>query len=451
MRLKSNKKIKSVKIGAILLSLAIFLGITLAYAATNYDVVTSSYSVINEWLVCKRVTNNLQKNLFIPTRTQNEWSRFLSNTPTGIIISSCTSAAPAGLSASAGNSQITLSWSAPSSNGGDAISNYKVYRGTSSGSETLLITIGNVLSYINLGLSNGQTYYYKVSAVNSGGESDLSNEASATPCSSSAIVSYGSWSVCSASCGGGTQTRTNVNQCGQNVAETQSCNTQSCCDSNIISSCGSWGSCSSTCGSGTQARTCTNQCGGSVQQTQSCYDNSGSSAISSCGSWSSCSTKCGSGTQTRTCTNQCGGSTTQSQGCTDTSDVGKVSDSCTGWGSCSVSSCGTGVQYNACSYVCGGGGYVYTRSCTGINGYPGQSCSGCSGQYQWCSTGECVKDSGCNCNLHNCWGNANSGAQSNCYYYQCLWPNQNVFCDTSQQPSLCSQGGYGYYERHSSP
>ncbi|GEM_PF-3438405 len=86
------------------------------------------------------------------------------------------SGAPQNLTAQAGTYQITLNWDAPVSNGGSSITNYKIYRGTSPGGETLLATIGNVLTYTNTGLSNSVTYYYKVSAVNAVGESSQSNE-----------------------------------------------------------------------------------------------------------------------------------------------------------------------------------------------------------------------------------------------------------------------------------
>jgi len=89
--------------------------------------------------------------------------------------------APQGFEATAGNTQITLTWSSPGDNGGSAIVNFKVYRGTTSGEETLLTTLGNVLTYTNIGLINGQAYYYKVSAVNSVGEGSQSDEVSATP------------------------------------------------------------------------------------------------------------------------------------------------------------------------------------------------------------------------------------------------------------------------------
>ena len=61
------------------------------------------------------------------------------------------------------------------------ITSYRVYRSTSSGTETFLTTLGNVTSWTNTGLANGTTYYYKVSALNAIGEGGLSNERSATP------------------------------------------------------------------------------------------------------------------------------------------------------------------------------------------------------------------------------------------------------------------------------
>jgi len=94
--------------------------------------------------------------------------------------------APQNLKSTAGNAQITLSWSAPLFNGGSAITNYKVYRATASGGETLLTTIDNVLAYTDQAVTNGQIYYYQVTAVDSVGESSRSNEANATPSASNA-------------------------------------------------------------------------------------------------------------------------------------------------------------------------------------------------------------------------------------------------------------------------
>ena len=90
--------------------------------------------------------------------------------------------APSGLSASAGNTQVALSWTAPASDGGSAIASYNIYEGTTSGGETLLQNTGSTgTSFTVTGLTNGTTYFFEVTAVNGVGEGPVSNEASATP------------------------------------------------------------------------------------------------------------------------------------------------------------------------------------------------------------------------------------------------------------------------------
>jgi hypothetical protein len=84
------------------------------------------------------------------------------------------------LSGTAGNASNSLSWTTPS-NGGSSITGYKVYRGTSSGGESLLATLGVTNSYIDNAVTNGTTYYYQVSAVNAVGEGARSNEVSLRP------------------------------------------------------------------------------------------------------------------------------------------------------------------------------------------------------------------------------------------------------------------------------
>jgi len=110
-------------------------------------------------------------------------------TITGSPIAGTVPGAPAALTATPGNGQVSLAWSAPASNGGVNITSYRVYRGTSSGGETLLTTggcgnLGAVLSCTDTGLANGQAYFYKVSAVNAIGEGAQGTEASATPAGS---------------------------------------------------------------------------------------------------------------------------------------------------------------------------------------------------------------------------------------------------------------------------
>ncbi len=92
-----------------------------------------------------------------------------------------TPSAPRTLQANGGNAQVQLDWIAPSSDGGFPITNYRIYRGTTPGGEVFLDEIGNVLTYLDTGVTNGITYYYQVTALNALGEGPKSNEASATP------------------------------------------------------------------------------------------------------------------------------------------------------------------------------------------------------------------------------------------------------------------------------
>ena len=94
----------------------------------------------------------------------------------GGTVTPTTPAAPTGLKATAGNAQVALTWNASS-----GATSYSLYRGTASGSETLLKSGLTTTSYTDTGLANGTTYYYTVAAVNSVGTSAASAEASAKP------------------------------------------------------------------------------------------------------------------------------------------------------------------------------------------------------------------------------------------------------------------------------
>ena len=85
-------------------------------------------------------------------------------------------AAPLGLSAVAGDQQVSLSWSASSGATG-----YTVKRSLSSGGPYASVGTTASLSALDTGLTNGTTYYYVVSASNAGGEGPDSGEVAATP------------------------------------------------------------------------------------------------------------------------------------------------------------------------------------------------------------------------------------------------------------------------------
>lgn len=92
-------------------------------------------------------------------------------------------ATPAGLTAIAGSQQIQLSWSVS-----NTATSYNVKRSTASGGPHTKVASPSSASFTDTGLTNGTTYFYVVSAVNSAGESGNSSEVSATPAAATASV-----------------------------------------------------------------------------------------------------------------------------------------------------------------------------------------------------------------------------------------------------------------------
>ncbi|MBC8213037.1 MAG: fibronectin type III domain-containing protein, partial [Candidatus Marinimicrobia bacterium] len=89
-------------------------------------------------------------------------------------------ATPTGLVATPGNAQVVLTWTA---NTESDLASYKVYGGTTASPTTLLSTvIGTIVTYTHTSLTNGTTYYYRISAVdNAGNESEKTDDVYTTP------------------------------------------------------------------------------------------------------------------------------------------------------------------------------------------------------------------------------------------------------------------------------
>ena len=92
--------------------------------------------------------------------------------------------APTGLTATPGDKQVALTWTASA-----GATSYKVKRATTSGGPYPTLVGSPLTSALtDAGLTNGTPYYYVVTAVNTAGESGNSNQASATPVSAVADV-----------------------------------------------------------------------------------------------------------------------------------------------------------------------------------------------------------------------------------------------------------------------
>ncbi|HYL65635.1 MAG TPA: fibronectin type III domain-containing protein, partial [Nitrosopumilaceae archaeon] len=144
-------------------------------SGTTYVVHVRDYgnNVFNHW------SDGTTNSYFTITPTQN-------TVLTAYYSTASVTTVPTSLTATAASSQINLSWTAPTSNGGSAITGYKIERSTDSGTTWSTIvanTANTAITYSDTGLAASSTYTYRVSAINSIGTSSPSNTASATTAS----------------------------------------------------------------------------------------------------------------------------------------------------------------------------------------------------------------------------------------------------------------------------
>ncbi len=89
---------------------------------------------------------------------------------------------PLNLTATAGNKQVTLNWTVPSSNGGASITDYVIQHSTNGSTWTTFDDgVSTSTSATVTGLTNGQQYYFRVAAVNSVGQGPYTSNVTATP------------------------------------------------------------------------------------------------------------------------------------------------------------------------------------------------------------------------------------------------------------------------------
>ena len=118
------------------------------------------------------------------------WNNYPSQDLTMSLISTSSSGGtigpspPTSLSATASSTSISLTWAAPSNNGGSPITGYKIERESpvGAGFSTLVANTGSTsTTYTDSGLTANTVYNYRVSAITSTGTSSPSSTASATP------------------------------------------------------------------------------------------------------------------------------------------------------------------------------------------------------------------------------------------------------------------------------
>ncbi|XP_034082406.1 adhesion G protein-coupled receptor B1 isoform X1 [Gymnodraco acuticeps] len=217
---------------------------------------------------------------------------------------------------------------------------------------------------------------------------------------------WSAWSVCSATCGEGWQSRTRLcvygsysTQCSGKLREQRACNNSAVCPAALIAVHGSWDEwspwslCSSTCGRGYRSRTRTcappqfggDACDGPEKQTKFCN-------IAVCpvdgvwnewSNWSSCSASCSNGTTQRT--RECNGPSYGGSECRgewlETVD-------------CFLGECPVDGKWqpwslwSGCSKTCGGGSQQRNRICYGPF-FEGQSCPGEREEVRHCNEKRC--------------------------------------------------------------
>ena len=119
----------------------------------------------------------------VPRSLKDQLESFLFDRNIDFCVSQTTPSVPLHLAATAdGQTEIDLSWSVPSDDGGAAITGYRIEVSTdgSSWSDLVADSDSTSTSCSHTGLTAGSTRYYRVSAINSVGTGSASNSDSAT-------------------------------------------------------------------------------------------------------------------------------------------------------------------------------------------------------------------------------------------------------------------------------
>jgi hypothetical protein len=281
------------------------------------------------------------------------------------------------------------------------------------------------------------------------------------------LSSWGDWGYCSKTCGGGLQARfRSINQaagaggapCGQLTAS-RSCAEQDCPVDCKMSTFGAWSDCSLSCGGGSQSRSrsaSVNQAYGGItcpaateMRTCNSQDCPVSCELSTWSQWSECSVGCGDGTHTKTRTI-----------IRDVSNGGSACGILTHTAACDAGPCPVNCVVSAwtafgpCSKTCGSGTRVRTRSITQKNLHNGATVCPSLSELQVCSSEPCALD--CQVTTYGAWStctaSCGSGSQTRARTVTrvashggaaCPPLQATRSCNTFDCPMNCVQGNWG--------
>lgn len=92
-----------------------------------------------------------------------------------------TPSAPLGLTGLFTKNQVHLNWTAPKITGGYDISDYRIYKSIDNSSNyKVLSDVGTTTTYLDSSIQQDKSYFYKITAINSLGEGNFSNQFSIT-------------------------------------------------------------------------------------------------------------------------------------------------------------------------------------------------------------------------------------------------------------------------------